>query len=73
MSDAPTGGNEVKTGASSDIHVNFGNCYDSVKVPSVFEVQNVDPISCSGYSGFNTRQTQTFLKQSSFIGGKKIL
>ena len=39
MSDALTGGNEVKTGASSDINVY--NSYDSVKVPSVFEIQNV--------------------------------
>ena len=34
ISDALTGGNEVKTGASSDINVY--NSYDSVKVPSVF-------------------------------------
>ena len=46
MSDALTGGNEVKTGASSDINVY--NSYDSVKVPSVFEIQNVVnwPVSC---------------------------
>ena len=52
MSDALTGGNEVKTGASSDINVY--NSYDSVKVPSVFEIQNVvnRPVSCWGYSVF---------------------
>ena len=46
MSDALTGGNEVKTGASSNINV-YNSC-DSVKVPSVFEIQNVvnRPVSC---------------------------
>ena len=46
MSDALTGGNEVKTEASSDINVH--NSYDSVNVSSVLEIQNIvnRPVSC---------------------------
>ena len=62
MSDALTGENEVKTGASSDI--NLDNFYDSVKVPSVFlNSKRCDPTRRQLLRLLSvTRQTQTLLK-----------